>query len=184
MTVVVLIIAIWNGLFSDDVEIEQAENNRMKSMEASAESMESKKEVGINPGETAPDFELETLDGESVKLSDFRGQPVFLNFWATWCGPCRTELPAMQKLQENTDVHVLAVNLTKTELRKKHVQQFADAYQLDFPIALDIEGETADLYRINPIPTSYLLDSDGRIQHRAYGAMDYDSMVEHFQKME
>src|SRR5690625_1953509 len=65
-------------------------------------------EFGLERGNLAPDFELETLDGETAKLSDFRGKPVLLNFWATWCPPCRAEMPDMQKFYEDKDVVILA----------------------------------------------------------------------------
>src|SRR5690625_5188421 len=79
--------------------------------------------VGLEKGNLAPDFELETIEGETVKLSDYRGEKVMLNFWATWCPPCRAEMPDMQKFHENHDEGViLAVNLTETEkIGRAHV---------------------------------------------------------------
>src|SRR5699024_12283205 len=76
--------------------------------DTAGEEVEQDSEVGIEKGDLAPDFELETLDGETVKLSDFRGQKVLLNFWATWCPPCRAEMPDMQKFhEENEDAVIL-----------------------------------------------------------------------------
>ncbi|WP_343033610.1 TlpA disulfide reductase family protein [Virgibacillus ihumii] len=70
-----------------------------------------------------PGFQLETLEGEKVKLSDFRGNPVMLNFWATWCPPCRAEIPDMEKLHQNKDITILAVNLTKSEANIQNVNR-------------------------------------------------------------
>lgn len=73
--------------------------------------------TGIKQGQYAPDVQLETIDGETVRLSDYRGQPVILNFWATWCPPCRAEIPDFQKLYDDEDqnVEILAINMTNTE---------------------------------------------------------------------
>ena len=139
--------------------------------------------VGLNAGNIAPDFELETLFGEVVKLSDYRGQRVLLNFWATWCAPCRAEMPDMQKFHENKDVVILAVNLTDTESKASNVPRFVDDFELTFPILLDEDVKVSGLYQIQPIPTSFLIDSTGRIHNVAYGALNYDQMVQEFEKM-
>src|SRR5690625_4297652 len=85
---------------SDDSEITSDTHETLAS--------ENDEEMGLIPGSTAPDFSLTTLDGESVRLSDFRGQKIMLNFWATWCAPCRAEMPDMQKFYDDKDVVVLA----------------------------------------------------------------------------
>lgn len=79
------------------------------------EQVEETDEVGISVGKIAPDFKLKTLEGETVRLSDYRGERVIVNFWATWCPPCRAEIPDFQKLYDNKDVEILAVDLTETE---------------------------------------------------------------------
>ncbi|ASK61318.1 alkyl hydroperoxide reductase [Virgibacillus phasianinus] len=141
-------------------------------------------EVGLDVGEIAPDFELSTLDGGTVKLSDFRGQRVMLNFWATWCPPCRAEMPDMQKFYDNKDVVILAVNLTGTESGTKEVQKFVDEFGLTFPILLDKEMSVSDQYQIQPIPTTFMIDSEGRIQKKSFGAQNYELMVQEFEKMQ
>nr|WP_100012610.1 redoxin domain-containing protein [Lentibacillus sediminis] len=141
-------------------------------------------EVGVQVGDVAPDFEITTLEGETVKLSDYRGERVMLNFWATWCPPCRAEMPAMQQFYEEHDVTVLAVNLTDTETNPKNAADFVSAYDLTFPILMDKEAEVSTLYRIKPIPASFMIDESGRIQYRSYGAMTYEMMVEELEKME
>src|SRR5690625_3678086 len=103
--------------------------------------------VGLGKGQLAPDFELETLGGEKVKLSDFRGEKVIVNFWATWCPPCRSEMPDMQKFHEETGATILAVNLFSTEQGKKNVESFLDEYGVTFTVLAGKEDEVSTLYR-------------------------------------
>lgn len=91
-------------------------------------------EVGLDIGNVAPDFELETLDGDMVKLSDFRRNKVMINFWATWCPPCRAEMPDMERFHQDKDIVILAVNLTDTENSIKNIENFANEFNLTFPI--------------------------------------------------
>ncbi|TMN22745.1 peroxiredoxin family protein [Lentibacillus cibarius] len=139
--------------------------------------------VGLQNGNIAPDFELKTLEGEQVLLSDYRGQRVVLNFWASWCPPCQAEVPDLQKFYENKDVEILAVNLTKTETRRSDVTDFVDEYGMTFPILMDETSDVAKNYQIQPIPTSYFINSKGRIQYKRIGAMNYETMVQEFEKM-
>ncbi|KKE78745.1 TlpA family protein disulfide reductase [Oceanobacillus caeni] len=139
---------------------------------------------GIEVGNKAPDFEIETLNGEKVSLSDYKGKPVMLNFWATWCPPCQVEMPDMQKFHEKHEVVVLAVNLLDTEMKRDHVQKFVDEFGMTFTIGLDGDGAVSSKYRINPIPTTYMIDSKGIIRHKSLGAMPYETMVEHLNKMD
>jgi peroxiredoxin len=152
--------------------------------EETEEDVAASDEVGLERGQIAPDFELTTLDGETVKLSDYRGERVMLNFWATWCPPCRAEMPDMQKFHDDTDVVILAVNLRGTESSTEKVQDFIDERDLTFPILLDEETDVADQYQIQPIPSSFLINSDGRIHNKAFGALNYDLMVQEFEKMQ
>lgn len=139
--------------------------------------------IGLELGEIAPDFELETLDGETAKLSDFRGEKVLLNFWATWCPPCRAEMPDMQKFHEETNVNILAVNLIETESSPQNVPEFKDELGLTFPILLDKGSELTTEYKIMAYPTSFMIDTNGRIQYKAFGAINYDIMIQEFEKM-
>lgn len=147
------------------------------------EEIEDFDSIGLQVGDMAPDFELTTLDGETIKLSEFRGQRVMLNFWAAWCPPCRAEMPDMQKFHENKDVVILAVNLVETESSKENVENFIADFGITFPVLLDTDTKVGNLYRIQPIPTSYMIDSSGRIQYKALGALNYELMVEEFEKM-
>ncbi|WP_027965033.1 redoxin domain-containing protein [Halalkalibacillus halophilus] len=141
-------------------------------------------EVGLDLGSEAPDFELETLEGEIVQLSDYRGQKVMINFWATWCPPCRAEMPDMQSVYEDEEVEILAVNLSSTEAARSDVVNFVDDFGLTFPILLDKYEEVANLYEISPVPTSYLVDTNGVIQFKMIGPLNYEMMVQEFEKMD
>ena len=141
-------------------------------------------EVGLERGNLAPDFEVTTLNGEQVRLSDYRGERIMLNFWATWCPPCRAEMPDMQKLYEEEDVTILAVNMTETESNIEAVGTFVDDYELTFPILMDETSDVMTSYKIQAYPTSYMIDSNGRIQHVSLGAMNHDQMLQLLNKME
>ncbi|WP_373895218.1 TlpA family protein disulfide reductase [Virgibacillus natechei] len=145
---------------------------------------ESDDEVGISTGQIAPDFQLNTIEGETVHLSDYRGQRVILNFWATWCPPCRAEIPDFQKLYDNEDVEILAVDLTETEESIEDVRSFVEEFEMTFPVLMDEKSDVANMYQIMAYPTSYMIDSSGRIQFIAMGAMNYDLMIQELEKME
>jgi|SRR5690625_371045 len=159
----------------EDVEVDQGEEETEVADDA---------EVGLEKGDVAPDFELSTLEGETMRLSDFRGEPVMLNFWATWCPPCRAEIPDMQKFYEDKDVTILAVNLYGSEQDKDDVPEFIEEFGMTFPVLLDEESKVSTKYNIQPIPTTYLINSDGRIHNLAFGPLNYDLMVQEFEKME
>src|SRR5699024_2838042 len=93
-------------------------------------------EIGLESRKIAPDFEVTNIDGEQAKLSDFRGERVMLNFWATWCHPCRAEMPDMQKVYDEEDVTILAVNMTGTESGEDVVVEFVDDFEITFPILM------------------------------------------------
>jgi len=123
--------------------------------------------VGLSVGQRAPDFTVELLDGRTVSLSDFRGRPVLVNFWATWCGPCREEMPDFQTVYDlqggEAEFVVLAVNFMEA---RSDVAAFTEGLGITFPVALDPDGKiNGDLYRsaIPGYPTSLLLDADGII---------------------
>jgi len=149
------------------------------------QGMEFEPEPGLEKGNLAPDFELETLDGETVKLSDFRGEKVLLNFWATWCPPCRAEMPDMQKYHENhEDGVILAVNLLETENSSKNVEKFIDEYGITFTVLSDETTTVGNMYNAQQLPTSYLIDSEGKIENIAIGPLNYEQMEQAFKNMD
>jgi peroxiredoxin len=140
---------------------------------------------GLDKGDKAPDFELTTLDGEKVKLSDYKGEKVLLNFWATWCPPCRAEMPDMQKLHDkHDDVNILAVNLSGTESGEEKIRDFIDELDLSFTIPLDTEMEISQMYEVVAYPTTYMIDSDGRIGYKSFGALNYELMKKELAKLD
>ncbi|REB11180.1 TlpA family protein disulfide reductase [Sporosarcina sp. BI001-red] len=141
---------------------------------------------GLEQGDTPPDLELETLTGDKVRLSDLKGKKVILNFWATWCPPCKAEMPHMEnfykKLKPEDNVELVSVNLTTAENRgQKAVEEFADAYELTFPILLDTEDLGMTDYKVFSIPTTYILRTDGTIDNQIVGPMD-EKMMEQLVK--
>jgi len=122
-------------------------------------------------GFLAPDFELKTLRGETLKLSNLRGQAVLLNLWATWCPPCRAEMPAIEKVYKDYKDQgfvVLAVNMTYQDTFA-NIAPFVDEYGLTFPILLDETGMVGPLYQLRSLPSSFFIDRDGIIREVVIG---------------
>lgn len=141
--------------------------------------------VGLEKGDFAPDFELETITGEKIKLSDLRGEPVFVNFWATWCPPCRAEMPDMQKVHEDyDDVTILAVNEIETESSPRNVDSFIEEFGITFPIPSDKGGNVGARYRATSLPTTYLINPDGTVHNVAVGPLTYEAMVQEINVMQ
>ncbi len=122
-------------------------------------------------GRPAPDFSLEDIDGNTVRLRDLRGQTVFLNFWASWCGPCRVEMPDIQKIHErygDWGVTIIGIDLDETVAE---VREFTEAGGFTWTFVIDTTGEVARDYRVDIIPTSFFIDGEGTIRSIALGAM-------------
>ena len=124
-------------------------------------------------GHPAPNFELKGPEGETVRLSDYKGKAVILNFWATWCAPCRAEFPDFQKASvDNADkLVIIGVNNTSTD-QAELVPDFLAEFGVTFPIALDETGETAKTYRILGLPTTIFIDSNGIINEVFTGPLN------------
>lgn len=127
-------------------------------------------------GKQAPDFQLPNLEGQSISLSDFRGKPVLVNFWAVRCPPCRFEMPFIQAIFEessDTELVVLAVDIGEAP---STVKDFIQSGNFSFPVLLDTSQDVALEYNIRAIPTTFLIDKDGIIQVIKVGA--FPSMLE------
>lgn len=151
----------------------------LRSYEDGSEKNQDVPASGLEEGKMAPDFTLSTLDGKTVSLSSLRGKKVIVNFWATYCPPCKEEMPQMQTFHEKygKDVKVLAVNLTSQEINRNSVQKFVDKYHYTFPILLDEKEEIGiKKYKVLLIPTSYFIDEQGKIQQRIEGPMTLKQM--------
>lgn len=164
------------------------QSERVESMKIEIESTEGEQqpkkqviEVGIDSGKMAPNFELQTTSGEWVKLSDFQGTPVIINFWATWCPPCVEEMPDLERFYQNEDVVVLGINVTSRETSMQEIIDFQERLQLTFPILLDNANEVSELYHILPIPTTYFIDENGIIRHQISGQVDLETLETEFQ---
>lgn len=122
-------------------------------------------------GFTAPDFTLQTPDGKTYTLSELRGKAVLVNLWATWCPPCRTEMPTIEKMYKeykDQGFVVLAVNMTYQD-NPLDVVPFAQKYNLTFPILLEKTGSVASAYQVNSLPSSYFINRKGIIQEVVIG---------------
>lgn len=122
-------------------------------------------------GFQAPDFSLQTLDNETLRLADLRGRPVLVNVWATWCPPCRSEMPAMQQIYQDYQDQgfvVLGVNATDQDSRSL-VEEFVGQERLTFPILLDEAGAVSRNYLVRSLPTSFFIDPEGTIQEVVIG---------------
>ena len=137
----------------------------------------------VEVGTEAPDFAARDMQGRPVALEDLRGEVVLLNIWATWCGPCRDEMPSMQRLHEQLEdegLRVVAVSVdgaspTEAGDPRKLVGDFVREMGLDFPVWLDPSGRIQQTYRTTGVPESFLIDRHGTIVKKVIGATEWDS---------
>jgi thiol-disulfide isomerase/thioredoxin len=133
---------------------------------------------GVEAGNPAPDFQLQSLDGQTVSLGNLQGKPVLINFWATWCGPCRSEMPYIQEIYEEWSVKglvVLAINMGESSSK---VEEFMQSNSLSFAVLLDTKQDVAQRYNITGIPTTFFIDKDGIIQDKVIGAFQNKTQIE------
>lgn len=121
-----------------------------------------------------PDIALPVLDGGTMRLDDYRGKVVLVNFWATWCEPCKEETPALQQAYQELQAEglvIVGVNLRRQETDDEVVRAFVQEYGVTYPIALDVDGEAARLFQISPIPVSYFIDPAGTVRYVRVGTL-------------
>lgn len=122
----------------------------------------------------APDFELSDLNGNRVSLSSLRGKVVLVNFWATWCPPCREEIPSMDRLYQllkGEDVVLLAINVEADG--PQVVPKFMERVAFSFPVLFDVDGSVRGKFGVSKYPETFIVDADGVIQRHVIGAMDW-----------
>lgn len=133
--------------------------------------------LGIQPPQEAveaPAFSLRATGGKTVRLADFRGRFVFLNFFATWCPPCREEMPAMERLHRATRSKGLAVLAVDLQEAPRRVAEFVQELGLTFPVVVDPDGSVSREYAVQSLPVTFLLDGRGQILWRAIGSRAWD----------
>jgi len=134
--------------------------------------------VGLK--EEAPDFTLKSLDGANLRLEEYRGQVVLINFWASWCGPCRQEMPLLDRLHhryEDTGFAVLGINV---EGLAAPAQEIVDSTSVTFPIVIDDGQKVSEMYNLEAMPSTFVVDRDGVVRyiHRGYKPGDEAKYVE------
>jgi peroxiredoxin len=152
------------------------DNSSVESSTESSQALAVLERGGVKLGSQAPNFQLADLNGNELSLANYRGKVVLLNFWATWCGPCRVEMPAMQLLYQDfdrTDFEILAVSTDPQGMAV--TRPFRDSLGLGFPILHDSDFRVGVMYGARTLPMTFLLDRDGIITHRIFGARDWQS---------
>ena len=133
-------------------------------------------------GSKAPDFELVNLKEQPVKLGELRGKIVVLNFWATWCEPCKIEMPFFEELHQSgqANLEILGINFDEPA---PQVEQFVEEYDLHFPILLDPGGEVQRIYRVRGYPTTLIVDAEGVIRYHHIGLITEDQLSHYLAEM-
>jgi thiol-disulfide isomerase/thioredoxin len=136
-------------------------------------------------GFLAPDFSLTTITGEEIQLSSLKGRPVIINFWASWCPPCRSEMPLLDKLQQQyqeQNLAILAVNASNQD-NIEVVQNFVAQGELSLPILMDVTGKVMNMYNTRVLPSTYFVNSEGIIQNVIIGGMNEATLRIQIEKM-
>ncbi len=133
---------------------------------------------GVEVGDQVPEYKAPDLDGVEIALDDLRGKVVLINVWATWCGPCRVEMPPIQRSYDRFKERgftVIAVSIDAGPGYREKVSAFAEEFELKFPILLDPDGRIARVLQTVGVPETFVVDREGKIVKRLIGAADWDS---------
>lgn len=134
----------------------------------------------VKPGEPAPNFQLRDMNGQAVSLSDLRGKIVLVNFWATWCGPCRIEMPAMERLYRTYDRKDFEILAVSTDAQGVAVTRpFQQENQLTFPILHDADFRVGLSYGARTLPMTFMVDRQGIVRQQIFGARDWEAPEAH-----
>jgi len=144
---------------------------------ADASSLSSKLDIKPIKGNKAlPSLNLEGLNGKKVDLKSFRGKVIFLNFWATWCGPCKEEMPSMEILyRQFKDRNFVFLTISVDYEGSKPVREFIEKSGYTFPVLVDPKSETLDIFEVTGIPTTFVIDKQGKMLGKAIGPRDWNS---------
>lgn len=133
---------------------------------------------GVEVGDRVPEYSAQSLSGQEIAFADHRGEVVLINVWATWCGPCRVEMPPIQNLYsrfKDQGFTVLAVSIDTGPSYKEKVEEFVREFELDFPVLLDPESRIGRVLQTIGVPETFVVDRQGRIIKRLIGATEWDS---------
>lgn len=180
--------SVGNGLGTPGETVVQKETEETSETEAATDTKETESKKTEADAVAAPDFTLVDQYGETHTLSDYQGKVVFLNFWATWCGPCKSEMPDIQKVYEEyglneEDLIILGVANPKTDeypynndVTTEEVEQFLEDNGYSFPVVMDTTGEVLAQYGIRAFPTTFMIDAEGNVFGYVSGALTRDMM--------
>ncbi|MCC6966047.1 MAG: TlpA family protein disulfide reductase [Nitrospira sp.] len=144
---------------------------------ASADDRLAALKVGrVAPGTTAAAFELTSLGGGSVGLAQLKGKVVVLNFWATWCGPCKEEMPAFERLRQQLDPERFVLLTITTDLQREGIRQFLTNLHVQLPVLFDEDQAVSQAYLVRALPTTVFIDQQGMLIGRAVGPRDWDAL--------
>jgi thiol-disulfide isomerase/thioredoxin len=129
----------------------------------------------VAPGTAAAPFDLTSLDGRSLQLADLKGKVVLVNFWATWCGPCKEEMPAFERLRQQLDPTRFALLTITTDLQREGIKQFLANLHVHLPVLFDDNQDVSQAYLVRALPTTVLIDGRGALVGRAVGPREWDS---------
>ncbi|MGC3972929.1 MAG: TlpA disulfide reductase family protein [Nitrospira sp.] len=129
----------------------------------------------VAPGTMAAPFELKSLDGASVELAHLKGKVVVVNFWATWCGPCKEEMPAFERLRQQLNPERFVFLTITTDLQREGIRQFLTNLHVQLPVLFDEDQAVSQAYLVRALPTTVFIDQQGMLIGRAVGPRDWDA---------